>query len=580
VSIIEPDANFNDMVNKYIKKGKDLLVSPQSSILSAASVVMLMVFTSRVLGLIRQRILADFFAPNDLSAAFRLPDIIFEVLVFGTFSSAFIPVFTKSLKRGKKHAWDIAGRVVNIGLIFFAVLAVLFSIWAKQIYSVMAPGFNDAQIESIAAIARIIFLAQGFFVISYVLTGVLESLRRFLVPALAPIFYNLGIILGTIVFTSKFGLKAPAFGVVMGAFAHFLIQIPLATRLGFRFSYLIKPNSGVKKIGKLALPRIIDLSFDQIGKTVELYLASFISTASYTYFTFANSLQLLPVTLFGTSLAKAALPTFSRQESNIEEFRKTFLNTIFQAIFFTAPLAVFLIVLRVPIVRLVYGTDIFDWKSTVQTGMVLSAFAVGVVFQTLMAIISRAFFALHDTKTPVVVSMAGLILLVIGDFILVTGFNFPVWALAASFSFSCLIEAILLYFLMNKRINGLYTFANMTKIFKIFISSVVSGLAMYVLLKFFDQYAWVKRLSFLQRIEGINFQKFVLDTRYTVNLLILTVIVSLIGTGIYLGLSILLRIEEVRIFFNLLKRILLGKKFGRVPSKEQEPVAPTTTDRE
>ena len=568
------------MVSKFIKRGKDLLISPQNSIISAATVVMIMVLASRVLGLIRQRILANYFNPDDLSlffAAFRLPDIVFEVLVFGTFSSAFIPVFTKTLKRGKKYSWDIATRVVNIGIVIFAVFSFAFSIWAKQIYSLMAPGFTNSQIEEIASIARIIFFAQGFFVISYVLTGVLESLRRFLVPALAPIFYNLGIILGTIFLSSRFGLKAPAIGVVIGAGAHFLIQLPLAYKLGFRFSLLFKPTAGVKKVGRLALPRIIDLSFDQIGKTVELYLASFISLASYTYYTFANSLQLLPITLFGTSLAKAALPILSRKEGNVEEFKKTFLSTVFQAMFFTAPLAVFLIVLRIPIVRLVYGTDIFDWRSTVQTGMVLTAFAFGIVFQSLMAIISRAFFALHDAKTPVIISMIGLVLLVSGDFILVKSFNLPVWALAASFSFSSFIEAILLYSLMNKRLSGLYAFENVFKILKIFVSSIISGFSMYFFLKFFDQYAWVKRISFLSKIEGINFERFVLDTRYTVNLMILTGIVSLVGLSIYLGLSLLFKVDEVWIFFNMVRRIFLGK-VARVPSKESEPVAPTTTD--
>jgi len=571
-------------VNDFLKNSKKFFTDPQGTVLSAATIIMIMIVVSRILGLIRQRVLANFFDPNELSlffAAFRLPDLIFEVLVFGTFSSAFIPVFTKSLKKGEKNAWDTAGRVVNIGLIIFVIFAFLFGVWANKIYSVIAPGYTAVEIEKIAQIARILFLAQGFFVISYVLTGVLESLRRFLIPALAPIFYNLGIILGTIILTPYFNLKAPAIGVVIGAVAHFVIQLPLAYKLGFRFVPTIRPNEEVKKIGKLALPRVIDLSFDQIGKSIELYLASIISTASYTYYTFANSLQLLPVTLFGTSLAKAALPILSRNEDRPNKFRKILINTLFQALFFSAPIAVCLIVLRIPVVRLVYGTDIFDWNATLQTGAVLSVFALGVVFQTLVAILVRGFFALHDTKTPVVVSMIGLLILVIGDLSLVLGFHFPVWALAASFSFGAFVETILLFYLIHKKLGKVFVFRNLVRVGKMIFSSTLSGFVMYFFLKFFDKSVWVKRLSFLGKIDAtknLPFDKFVLDTRYTANLLILTLMVTLSGIIVYLGMSVILRTKEVWVFFNLLKRLFVGRKIEPIPSKETEQVTPTTTD--
>ena len=412
-----------------ITRGKKLINSQQNTVLSAATLIMIMIVVSRILGLIRQRVLANYFVPSDLSlffAAFRLPDLIFEVLVFGTFTSAFIPVFSKALRDGKKRAWEIAGRVVTIGLLIFACAAIILAIWAPQIYSAIAPGFGDGQTIQIANLARILFAAQGFFVISYVLTGVLESLRRFLVPALAPIFYNIGIILGTVFLTPYLGLMAPAVGVVIGAAAHFLIQFPLSRKLGFRFIWDFKNDEEVKKVGTLALPRVIDLAFDQIGKTAELFLSSIISQAAYTYYIFANTLQLLPVTLVGTSLAKAILPMLSRADGDMKEFRRILHIAIFQAIFLTLPLAAALIVLRIPIVRLVYGTKIFDWNATVQTGMVLSIYAVAIVTQTLMSILSRAFFALHDTKTPVKISFIGLGLLVAGDFLLVKGFGLPV----------------------------------------------------------------------------------------------------------------------------------------------------------
>lgn len=570
------------VMEDLITKGKKIINSQQNTVLSAATLIMVMIAVSMVLGLVRQRVLASFFDPDSLSlffAAFRLPDAIFQVLVFGTFSSAFIPVFTKTLKEGEAKAWLLAGKVVSIGLAIFLVAVAVIGIFAVQIYSVIAPGYGPSGSLEIAFLARILFAAQGFFVVSYVLTGVLESSRRFLVPALAPIFYNLGIIAGTILLTPRFGLTAPAIGVVIGAFAHFIIQFPLSRKLGFRFTWDFKPDDGVKQIGKLALPRVVDLAFDQIGKSAELFLSSIISQASYTYYTFANSLQLLPVTLFGTSLAKAVLPMLSNADGDKKEFRRILLVAIYQAIFFTLPLAAALIALRIPIVRLVYGTKIFDWNSTVQTGTILSVFAVSIVSQTLMSILARSFFALHDTVTPVKVSFIGLTILVIGDFVLVKGFHLEVWALAASFAASTLVESIILLILIHKRIGEIVNLTFISHLLKILATTVISGSAMYFMLKIFDKSVWVKRLSFLGGIDATRtfpFEKFVLDTRYTGNVIILTGVTFLVGLIIYTLLSLLFRVDEAKYFLRVAKRIIVKRVLPPLPSKEEEPITPTT----
>jgi putative peptidoglycan lipid II flippase len=562
---------------------KKLFISQQTSIFSAATIIMMMVMASRVLGLIRQRTLAYFFTPSDLSlffAAFRLPDLIFEVLVFGTFSSAFIPVFTRVLKTSRKEAWQIAGTITNIGLIIFVFLASAVIIFAGRLYGVFAPGFGPDHREQIVFLSRILFAAQGFFVMSYVLTAVLESSRRFLIPAIAPLFYNLGIILGTIFLARPLGLLGPVIGVVAGAAFHFLIQLPLAYRLGFRFTPRIKITNEVAKIGKLALPRIIEVSFLQITKTVELFLASLISTASYTYFTFGNSLQLLPVGLFGTSVAKAALPTLARQATNPDEFKKTLFNSLSQVSFLVLPVAAVLIVLRIPLVRLVFGTDIFSWEATVQTGMVVSAFAFGVIFQVMAALLARGFYALHDTKTPVAISISAIILNIVLDFILIRGFGFPAWGLAAAFSAASFLQVVCLFIFMAKRLSLRLDKALLAPFVKSVFASTLSGGVMFFILKVFDRSVWVKRLSFLGKLDGrvVPFEKFVLDTRYTVNLLILTVFVILVGSAVYFLVSWLLKSRELAYFINLAKRMLVARKVAPLPAKEQEPVTPTLTD--
>ena len=574
---------ITSMVNKILLKGKRFLTSPQDSVLSAATIIMIMVVVSRVLGLVRQRALAHFFVANDLSlffAAFRLPDLVFEVLVFGTFSSAFIPVFTRSLKKGEKNAWETAGIVVNIGLLIFVVTSILLSLSAHSAYAIFAPGFSGANRETIVYLARILFAAQGFFVVSYVLTGVLESSRRFLIPALAPLFYNLGIILGTIILAPKLGLLAPAIGVVFGALAHFLIQLPLAMKLGFRFIPSLKLTSEVRKIGKLAAPRVIETLFLQVSKTAELFFSSLLTTASYTYFTFGNSLQLVPVGLFGTSIAKAALPTLARQAESLQNFKRTLFSALYDMNFFIIPIATVLIVLRIPLVRLIYGTDIFSWEATVQTGYVVSAFGMGIVFQAVNALLARSFYALHDTKTPVVVSITCLLLVIFFDFVFIRILRFDVWGLAAAFSLGSFFQSVTLFYLINKRLGEGNFFRMLFPIFKSIFAALGSGLVMYFLLKFFDRSVWIKRISFIPTLEAtksLHFDSFVLDTRYTINLLILTVFVAIIGAVIYIFLSLVFKSDQVWNFFSMVKR-LLGRKVYPVPSKETESIVPPPTD--
>lgn len=571
-------------MQEIFKKGKKIFLSPQSSVLSAATIIMLMVVASRILGLVRQRVLAHYFAPNELSlffAAFRLPDLVFEVLVFGTFSSAFIPVFAKALNKGNRDAWEIAGTVTNIGLSIFLVFAGFVIVFANNFYGLLAPGFSIDHREQIVAIARVLFAAQGFFVVSYVLTAVLESSRRFLVPALAPLLYNVGIILGTAILAPRMGLMAPAVGVVIGALSHFLIQLPLAIKLGFRFIPRIRITDEVKKIGKLALPRVIEVSFLQVARTAELFLASLISTASYTYFTFGNTLQLLPVGLFGTSIAKAALPTLARQADTPAAFRRTLFGALYQVSFLVFPIATVLIVLRIPIVRLVFGTDIFSWEATVQTSMVVSAFALGVFFQAASSLMARGFYALHDTRTPVAISLGAIILNVSLDFVLIKGFSLPVWGLAAAFSFSSFFQATFLFFLLNKKIDDGVSFKAVWPIAKAVLASLGAGSVMYFLLKIFDRSVWIKQLSFLGKMEGVRnivFEKFVLDTRYTINLLILTVFVVFVGGVVYLGLSFIFKSKELAYFTGIIKKTIIGRKVGTIPEKETETVTPTPTD--
>lgn len=525
-------------------------MNPQESVFSAATLIMVLLLASRLLGLIADTTLLARFNANDVSlffSAFRIPDTIFEVLVFGTFSSAFVPVFSKMIRRDKEEAWTIAATIVNIGVLGFGLLALIAGIFADPLYAFIAPGYTGAEREIIVSITRILLFAQVFFVASYVLTGVLESMKRFLIPALAPIFYNVGIIAGTIFLSPYVGLRGPAYGALIGALLHFTIQVPLAIQLGFRFQWRIKPDAEVKRIGKLAFPRLIETSFLQISKMAELYLSSIISTASYGYYFLGNTLQNVPVGLFGISLAKAALPTLSEQADDPPVFTATLWKVIRQVVFLTIPFSAMLIVLRVPVVRLIYGRQLFNWESTIQTSMVLSAFAISIVFQCVISLLSRALYALHDTKTPVAVSIITILFITALDFVLIRGFATPVWGLAMSYSIGIIVQTFALFYLVNKKYSLSFS-KHSGSLIKIVGAALVSGFSMYFLMKVLDRSVWVKNIPVLGALrfpQNLPFDAFVLDTRYVVNLFILTGFVAAVGLAIYIVCASLLKIREL-----------------------------------
>ncbi|MDP2735320.1 MAG: lipid II flippase MurJ, partial [bacterium] len=380
----------------------------------------------------------------------------------------------------EEEGWKITGIVLNLTLGIFVILSALVFAFSLPISRLIAPGFAEAEILLMSRLTRILIFSQGFFVISFFLTGALKSYQRFVVPALAPVLYNLGIIGATLLFARSWGIYAPVWGAVIGAFLHFGVQVPLSIRLGFRPVWSLNLNHpGVKRIIRLAAPRLAEIGFLQILKTSEVIFASLISTASFTYLTFARSLEMIPVSLFGLSLADAALPALSRRGRN---FKKTFFSVFRQILFLTLPMAVAFAVLRIPLVRLAFGASRFTWPSTVETGYTLSMFALGVIGQALTLHFVRAFYALQDTDTPVVVGIADVILNVALYAYFAIVLQLPTWGLALAFAISALAQAAVLGVLLIRKaklalkefvIPGLKTGS----------AALASGSVMYFLLK-------------------------------------------------------------------------------------------------
>jgi putative peptidoglycan lipid II flippase len=528
---------------KLLRRTLTIFTRQQNNILAASTVIMTAVLLSRVLGLVRDRMLAARFTPDELGiyyAAFRLPNLIFELLVMGALATAFIPVFTAHLDtKGKEEAFRMASSIINIGTVIFCLFAIPMVIFSKPISILLAPGFHGVQIDLMSTFTQIMIVAQVFPLIAgNFLTGMLQSFRNFLVPSLAPVVYNLGIIIGIIVLTPFVGLYAPVFGVVLGAVLFTVIQIPPIISFGYRHTWNIFPvHPGTREVGRLMLPRTLGLAVSQIDSTIDLTLSTLLGAGAVTVFNFAQHLQMVPVGLFGASIAQATLPTLSsyHAKKDYEEFKAIFLSSFHQILFFVIPLSVLLIVLRIPMVRLVFGASaLFDWNSTVMTGQTLAFFSISLFAQALVHLLARAFFALHDTKTPVVVSAVSVLLNIIFSLLFILVYHMPVWSLGLSTSIANIVNIALLMYFMNKKVGGFHLTELLFPSLKIFLAGAVSGVALYIPIKLLDQ--------------------LVFDTTRTINLIALTGVSTLAGFSVYFFLAWFLDVPQVVVLTKLFKR--------------------------
>jgi putative peptidoglycan lipid II flippase len=543
---------------------KNFLFKRQASILSAATVFAAAVLASRVLGLFRDRLLTTF--PVEILdiyfAAFRLPDFIFQILVMGALSTAFIPVVTGLLTRDREEeAWRVASTVLNTALLAFLIIGLLIFILAQPLSQLIAPGFNLEQITVMTRLTRIMLLAQLFFILSNFLSAIIQSSKRFFLPAIAPVVYNLGIIFGIVFLSPAMGIYGPAWGVVIGTFLHFIVQLPATVHLKIKYRPEIDlSDPQAKEIGRLMAPRTLGLAVAQLNFTIDTILASLISASSITVFNFASHLSQLPIGLFGATIAQATLPTLSEEQArdNLENFKTTLLNSFHQILFLTLPATAILIVLRIPVVRLVFGSATFPWEATVLTGRVLAFLGLGIVAQAIIQLLVRGFYALRDSKTPVKIGVAAFATNIVLSITAIIILKLPVWGLAIAASVGDLFNAgLLLLFLYRKIKFNLVDL--LVPAAKMIFAAVISGICLYVPMKLLDQ--------------------LVFDTTRVVPLIGLTGVASFAGLSVYLFFTWLLEIKELEAFTGIITRILRWKTSETLPlsptSTTESPLSPT-----
>ncbi len=517
---------------------KRLFNNQSKTIASAAVILAAASALSRLLGLVRDRILAgQFGAGNELDiyyAAFRIPDFVYSILVLGALSAGFIPVFINHLRKDKQQAWVLANSVFNllaISLIGICLIAMLLTPWLVKL---VAPGFSADKLAMTVDLTRIMFLSPLFLGLSAVLGGILRSFKKFLIYALAPIAYNLGIIFGALFLVKPFGLIGLAYGVVLGALFHFLIQLPAAYLSGFRWQPIASLRiNGVARILKLMPPQILNLSLTQINLWIMTVFASCLAVGSVAIFNLSLNIWSFPLGVFGISFVLATFPKLAdfAQQKNRIGFVESFSYTFRQILFFIFPISVLFIVLRQEIIRIILATGQFNQQDVLLTYQTLAFFCISLFAEALVLLCLRGFFAWEDTLTPFLIGLLSTGFRILTAWFLADQIGTP--GLALGFSLGGIFNLALLIIALRRKIGFLDGSRLLDYSLKIMFISLITGVGTYFSLDFLIKYFPAGEIS---------------------DIFMRGLIAGLFGIVVYLFLARLFKIKELKLFLIALFR--------------------------
>jgi putative peptidoglycan lipid II flippase len=449
---------------------------------TAALILGISSMVSAVLGLLRDRLLAGRFgAGDDLDiyyAAFRIPDFVSMVLIMGSISAALVPMFGDRLTKNREEAWRFFSNVFNIIISFLIGACVLLAIFTPQLMSLITPGFSPEKKEMVVLLTRIMFLSPILLGTSNIISSVLQVFGRFFITSLCPVLYNLGIIVGIIWFVPALGLQGLAWGVVFGALLHLLVQISVLFKVGFKHERIFRPfDPGFKKMALLTIPRSIGLAASQINFIVVTAIASTLASGGLAVFSLSESLSRPFLILTGVSFSTAAFPqlalAFSTEKK--EKFLHIFSETFRKIILLIVPASVILFLFRDSIVSIILKAGKFSVADSTLVAASLAMFSVGLFARALDLFLTRAFYALGDTKTPAKTSVVAMILNVIFCYLFIWLLSFDnvfynfcvsffglssfsdirIIGLPLAMAFSAISQFIALYFLFKKRVSKL-----------------------------------------------------------------------------------------------------------------------------
>jgi putative peptidoglycan lipid II flippase len=434
---------------------------PRASLVKSAGIVASAFVVSRLLGLAREIVLARQFGTSEAFSAyvsaFRIPDLLFLVVMAGAFGSAFIPVFSGFLGNGEDEAaWKLASVILNVSGVLVILTAAVAWVFAPELVRyVVAPDASSTARQTTVDCMRILLLSPVFLGFGIAAKGILEGQDLFTLPALAPIVYNAATILGAIALGPRVGVYGVAIGVVAGATGFLLLEIPGLVRSGMRYSFSFNPRTqGVGEVARLLAPRLIGQAAFQLNFIAVTNLAWRTGEQSVSALNYAWQLLMLPHGVLALSVSTVILPTLSRlwQVGDTAAFRVTLGNALRPLVFLSLPAAVILFAFRLPIVQTLFQTGAFSAESTSLVAAPLAFLAAGLVSYALVEALTRAFYAMHDTRTPVIAGIAIVAFNVVVGVALLDQLGYL--ALALALSLSTTVEAMVLIVVLGRRIGG------------------------------------------------------------------------------------------------------------------------------
>jgi len=448
----------------------DSQTSANRQIARAAGTVMIAIIISTLTGLARQILVADAFGTSAdfeaFSAANRISETLFTLVARGALAAAFIPTFTGLLTRKQtQSAWRLASAVFNLILLITAVACLLAAIFAPQIVRyLLAPGFaaDPAKEALTISLARLMLPSAAIFSVSGLVMGILNAHQVFLVPALTPSMYQLGLIFGVTVLSPRLGIYGLAWGVLIGASLHLALQIPALLRQNGAYTPTLGlEEQQVREVARLMGPRLLGVAVVELNFWVNTRLASLQPEGSVASIAIAFALMLMPQAAIAQAIAIAAMPTFSAQVAlnKLDEMRVSLAASLRGALLLSIPASIGLMVLRVPIVALLYQRGEFNARSTQMVAWALLWYAAGLVSHAMVEILTRAFYAQHDTKTPLLVGAGAMGLNILLSVLFSAAFYrlglMPHGGLALANSLATGLEMIGLAVLMRRRLGRL-----------------------------------------------------------------------------------------------------------------------------
>ena len=430
-------------------------------IASAATLVILLFILSRGTGLLREMIIsARFGTAADLDAylaAFRIPDLLFQMVAGGALGSAFIPTFAAAwTEDSQQQAWLLFSRVLNLLTLFLILLCGLAMLFAEPLIArVIAPGFTIEQQRLAASLMRWMLASTVVFGASGLIMGALNAVQHFLLPAVAPVLYNCAIIAGAWLLAPTVGVHGLVVGVASGSVLHLLVQLPALMRqkVRYRFSFDVG-DAQVREVARLMGPRVLGLLFVQLNFLVNTILASGLPDGSLSALNYAWLLMLLPQGIFAQAVATVAFPTFSAQAAigNRAQLLETLTGLLRLILFLSIPAAFLLYVLDEPFIELLFQRGQFDAASTQAVAYALRFYALGLVAHAVVEIVVRVYYALHDTATPVVVGVAAMALNILFSLALIGRMSYGGLALANSIATA--LEMLVLLILLGRKVRS------------------------------------------------------------------------------------------------------------------------------